>query len=68
MGIRGNGRKRMSEIISLSFKVRMLLISLDPESEVVDLALARVLTYRLCRLEVAWGFIVLIRLELLKSV
>jgi hypothetical protein len=51
----------MSEIISLSFKVRMLLISLDPQGEVVDLTLAWVLTYRLCSLKVAWGLKILTR-------
>ena len=58
----------MSEIISLRFKVRMLLISLDSEREVVDLTLAKVLTHCLCGLEVAWGLMVLIRLGIVKGV
>ena len=46
----------------------MLLISLDPQSEVVDLALARMLTHRLCGFKVAWGLMVLISLRFVKSV
>lgn len=46
----------------------MLLISLDPKCEVVDLILARVLAHRLCGLEVAWRLRVLIRLGIDKSV